>query len=340
MKHGMHTHQRRNFLKTLAILAGGATLAPVMRVLPALASSSLVSTTEERMLMGTFVSMTVLAPSRLQGQEALGHAFEDMERQIGIFNRFDSTTALSVLNDSGRLTHAPRELLDVLAHSSELHRQSGTRFDITIAPVVTLLERSHGKPDKKDLHEALALVDAAGLRQSGAGLRFAQAGMAVTLDGVAKGYIADHAATSLQRAGIEHFLINAGGDIRAQGSSKGLSRPWRVAIEDPSKMGSYPSVIELRSGAVATSGGYEVSFDQAGKSHHLVNPETGASPQYIKSVSVQAPTVMQADGLATALSLMHPREALRLTATLPGHACLLVTSTGSEFVSPNWGRIA
>lgn len=340
MKQAMHTPQRREFLRTLAILAGGATLAPVMRVWPALASASLVSTTEERMLMGTFVSLTVLAPSRHLGQEAVGRAFEDMDRQIGIFNRFDSSTALSVLNDVGRLDSAPPELLDVLAHSAELHRRSGSRFDVTIAPVVNLLQQSHGKPDPKDLREALALVDASGLRQAGADLRFAQAGMAATLDGVAKGYIADHAAKALQRVGVENFLVNAGGDIRAQGSPQGLTRPWRVAIEDPGKQGDYPSLIELRTGAVATSGGYEVFYDPAGRSHHLVNPETGTSPQYITSVSVQAPTVMQADGLATALSLMHPREALRVVAGLPGHACLLVTSTGSTLASPHWGKLS
>ena len=56
-----------------------------------------------------------------------------------------------------------------------------------------------------------------------------------------------------------------------------------------------------------------------------------------RSVSVKAPTVKEADGLATALSLMHPREALRLTESLPGHDCLLVTSTGARLTSPNWG---
>ena len=44
---------------------------------------------------------------------------------------------------------------------------------------------------------------------------------------------------------------------------------------------------------------------------------------------------MQADGLATALNLMHPREALRLTDSLPGHSCLLVTSSGTRLASDN-----
>ena len=337
MKHATYSQDRRAFLKTLGILAAGAAVAPAIRVLPAFAATGLTRMSEQRMLMGTFVGLTVLTPSRQLGEEAMGRAFAEIERQVRIFSRFDSTTALSTLNQHGRLGGAPQELLDVVSFSGELHRRSGGRFDPTIAPVVNLLERSGGKPSSGEMKEVLALVDASKLRSSGSNLRFDASGMSATLDGVAKGYIADSAADALVGAGVTHFLIDAGGDIRVGGASDGLARPWRVAIEDPDKQGNYPAVIELTSGAVATSGGYEVFFDPSRKSNHLVNPETGASPQYVRSVSVKAPTVKDADGLATALSLMHPREALKLVDSLPGHDCLLVTSTGARLASSNWG---
>jgi len=336
MKHGTHTQDRRDFLKKLAVLAGGAALAPALRVIPAMAAGGLVTTTEKRMLMGTIVGLTVMTPSKNQGQEAIGRAFEEINRMIGILSRFDSNTALSTLNVDGRLSGSPQELLDVMAHGRTLHRQSGGRFDMTVAPVVNLMERTKGRPDARELKEALALVDTAQLRQTGSDLKFATSGMGATLDGIAKGYIADGAAEMLESVGVSHYMVDAGGDIRVQGSPKGDGRPWRIAIEDPDKQGHYPAVIEMRSGAVATSGGYEVYYDSSRKSTHLINPETGASPQYIRSVSVQAPTVMQADGLATTLSLMSPREALRLTSSMPGHSCLLVTSTGARLTSPDW----
>ena len=337
MKHGTHIQDRRDFLRTMAVLAGGVALAPALRVLPAMAATSLVQTSEKRILMGTIVGMTVMTSSPALGQEAVGRAYEEVERLIGILSRFDANTALSVLNDQGRINGSPQELLHVVEHGHILNRQSGGRFDITVTPVVNLMERTHGKPDERELREALALVDASRLKLSGSDLKFAVSGMSATLDGIAKGYIADSASEALKKAGVEHFMIDAGGDIRVQGSPNGMDRPWRIAIEDPEKQGDYPSVIELRSGAVATSGGYEVFFDSSQKSTHLINPATGLSPQYIKSVSVQAPTVMQADGMATALSLMSPREALRLTASMPGYSCLLVTSSGAKLASPTWG---
>ena len=326
---------RRTFLKRLAMLAAGAALAPVVRVVPAAAGSGRIRIQEERMLMGTFVGLTVLAPSRMQGEEAVLRAFAEMESQIRVFDRFDASTPLSILNREGRLCDAPGELLSVLDFSDGLFMRSGGLFDVTVAPVVNLLARTHGAPDKNELGEALALVGAGRMSRRDGDIRFGSRGMAVTLDGVAKGHIADRAAAALERMGIDTYLVDAGGDIRVQGAPEG--RPWRIAIQDPDKGGNYPAVIELRSGAVATSGGYESGFDKAGTSHHLINPDTGASPAYVRSVSVQAPTVMQADGLATALSLMHPREALPLTDSLPGHSCLLVTSSGARLASDNWG---
>jgi FAD:protein FMN transferase len=205
MKHGTHTQDRRDFLKKLAVLAGGAALAPALHVLPAMAASGLVTTTEKRMLMGTIVGMTVMTPSQTQGQEAIGRAFEEMDRLIAILSRFDSSTALYSLNANGRLSGSPQELLQVLDHGRFLNRQSGGRFDITVAPVVNLMERTHGKPDAHELREILALVDAARLHQHGSDLKFGAAGMAATLDGIGKGYIADSAAEALKNAGVEQF---------------------------------------------------------------------------------------------------------------------------------------
>lgn len=339
MKHGLFYHDRRSFLRSIAVLAGGAMLAPTVRALPALAAANMQRVTEQRLMLGTIVGITALTDSSTRGEEAMGRTYVEVERLASILSRFDPQSALYCLNDTGRLSGAPQELLDVVRHGRELHSQSSGRFDVTIAPVVNLLERTHGKPSPAELREVLALVDANRMTLSGSNLAFAATGMGATLDGIAKGYIADCAAGVLKNSGIEHFMVDAGGDIRVQGSADGQGRPWRIAIEDPEKQGKYPDVITMNSGAVATSGGYEVFYDRNRKSTHLVNPDNGSSPQYVKSVSVQAPTVMQADGLATTLSLMHPREALELIKTMPGHACLLVTSSGAQLASPAWGRI-
>ena len=104
--------------------------------------------------------------------------------------------------------------------------------------------------------------------------------MGITLDGIAKGLIVDWAAEELTRRGIDHFLINAGGDIRVAGG-KGDGAPWRIAIRDPKSSDSYAAVIRLRDGAIATSGNYEVYFDREKLYHHIVSPWNGLSPRFL-----------------------------------------------------------
>ncbi|GAB7081339.1 FAD:protein FMN transferase [Megalodesulfovibrio paquesii] len=344
MKHSSSSRiSRREALRRVGLVAAGlaaTAAAPTLRVLPALAAPALKKTTELRLQMGTLVEISVLAPSKAQGQDAMARAFQEIDRLNAVFNRYNHSSALGAFNDVGRLQHPPQELLTVLEHSRLLYRKSSHAFDITIAPVVALLDRTKGNPDQQELRETLALVDATRLRLDGDTLRLDGRGMAVTMDGIAKGYIADCAADELRRLGVEHFLINAGGDIRLQGSAEGVpgGRPWHVAIEDPEKQQQYPAALNLTSGAVATSGGYEVFFNEDKSSSHLVDPATGRSPQLVRSVSVTAPTTMQADGLATALSIMSPHQALALTGMLPQHECLLVTASGALLSSSGWGR--
>lgn len=327
---------RRTFLKTMGVCALGVSIAPALRVLPAFAATGMTKVTQQQMLMGTVVNITVLVPSKNLGEEAIGRAFVEIQRQIGIFDRYDSSTPLSVLNQDGRLKGAPNELLEVVDFSTNLHARTGGKFDVTIAPVVNLLEHSHGQPSAQDLKAALSLVNSKALYRQGNNVRLGASGMAVTLDGVAKGFIADRAAHVLSQDGVTNFLIDAGGDIRVSGTADGLHRPWRVAIEDPNKQNQYPAIIAMSSGAVATSGGYEIFYDPTRKSTHLLNPATGRSSQYVRSVSVKAPTVKEADALATALSIMRPQDAIRLLTSLPGHSCFLVTSSGATLASPNW----
>lgn len=324
-------------------MAGCAAAAPTLAALPiapAWAESTGKAITQTRLSLGTVVTITALATSRQQAEEALGAAFEEIQRLEKILSRHAGGTAVSVLNDQGHLHGAPPELQQVLAHSAAASDYSGGAFDVTIAPVIELLKQTHGEPNPGDLAQALALVQADGVRMSGDRIQLKHTGMAVTLDGVAKGFIADAAASVLLGQGIRHFLIDAGGDMRAQGSPEGIlsGRSWRIAIQDPEKQNEFPGVVAIRSGAIATSGGYELAFDAAKRSHHLISPSRGDSPSGVASVSVQAPTVMQADALATALSVMPPRQALTLTATLPHHACLLVTRDGACIHSSGWKR--
>jgi thiamine biosynthesis lipoprotein len=331
---------RRTFLKACGAFAvgavGGGVLQAVFKVVKT--DIGLLSVSQTRLAMGTFVNISVFDGSRERAQEAIGRAFEEIDRLIAILSRHDSSTPLSVLNGEGKLSDAPRELVDVIERSLDFHRLSRGAFDVTVKPVVDLFRQNNGShpvATPEDIGAALNRVGSDKLEVNRGSVRFAVDGMGMTLDGIAKGYIVDRASSVLSTHGIHNHLINAGGDIRALGRPSARAA-WRVAVQDPKKKGNYPEVIHLTNGAVATSGSYEVFFDRERVFHHVVDPRTGLSPRHSDSVSVIADTVMEADALSTSVFVMSPAEGIRLIDSLPRRECLVLGEHGETYRSKGW----
>ena len=314
---------RRSFLKQLA---GAAVLAaapfPAFAALPSMKSAL---HSETRLMMGTFVTVTTHGLSEAHAVEAVAGAYSAMARAEALLTRFDSASALGQLNTSGGLRDLPTEVMDVIHAASHIHKRSGGAFDPTVLPMVEAMEKGAG------LAEARALVGMGHVRVEGSSVRFEREGVKMSLDGIAKGYIADLGAKHLLRAGVKDFLINAGGDIVAHGSKAG--KPWKVAVENPGKYEgktAYPAVCALKGQAMATSGNYESA---ARGFSHLVDPleRKGIRPV---SATVVAPTAMEADALATALCVMV--EPMAFIERMPHTACCLIMPDGSVHRSSRW----
>jgi thiamine biosynthesis lipoprotein len=298
--------------------------------------------TTARPAMGTLVAVSALGRSQERVEQAIGRAFEEMDRLIAIFSRFEGASPLTVLNDAGRLDQPPPELVHVVARALRYHAITGGAFDLSVEPVVRLFrERFRGPrgraPSDVDIAEALALVGAQHVTASRRAIRLERQGMGITLDGIAKGYIVDAMAGALKRH-VRAFLINAGGDIRTAGT-RADGRPWTVGVWDPATAGALPGAIHLANAAVATSGGYESTFDPERRFHHIVNGVTGRSPNHLASVTVIAPTAMAADALATALFVLDAARGLALVESLAACECLMLHHDGRQLHSSGWRRV-
>lgn len=337
-----NTMDRRSFLKLSGILGAGiATAATIPVSAEALRfDRRLYKVSKTRLTMGTFVSMTVLHSSKEKAQQAMGEAFEEVDRLTRIMSRFDSTTAVAQLNHEGILKDIPPEVAEVLNRSSDYHQVSDGAFDISIKPVVDLFKSrfSQGEstpPSTDRLKKALTLVDGSKIHCAGGIIRFETPGMGITLDGIAKGYIVDKVSATLSGHGIQNHLVNAGGDIRTSGHAQ-EKKPWTVAIQDPKKQRQYPDIIHMTNGAIATSGNYEIYYDREKMFHHIVNPVTGLSPEATTSVSVLADTAMDADALSTSVFVMGPRRGTRFINALPRCESLILTPGNRKMPSSGW----
>jgi thiamine biosynthesis lipoprotein len=291
-----------------------------------------------RLSMGTFVSMTAIHDSQDQAEEAFAAAFAAIEELASILSRHDQSSPLAELNRSGRLEEAQEELLLVVSRSLSYHNLTGGAFDITVKPLMDLYQQRFGagqQPTEQEIEKILDLIGAAGVRLDSKAISFRQPNMGITLDGIAKGYIVDRASEVLRNRGITNHLVNAGGDIRTSGTAAG-EKKWTIAIQDPAKQREFPDILTMSDGAVATSGNYEAYYDQEKLYHHIVDPHSGHSPQLSSSVSVTAPTAMDADALATALFVLGPEEAVALIERVPESDCFIIARDAVIHKSSAW----
>lgn len=331
---------RRSFLK-FSVLAG---ITAASSFIPAEDAGAFLFGRKEhkvsktKLVMGTYVTLTAVHSSKGQAEEGIGAAFDEINRLNGILSRHISTTPIAQLNRVGSLKGAPPELVDVLRQSLDFHKHTGGAFDITVLPLLQLYESCFSQnaiPTGREIDERLDLIGSENVEINGSSVRMTKSGAGITTDGIAKGYIVDRASEVLIGKGVVNHLINAGGDIKTHGSAS-RGKPWTIAVQDPAKGREYPEIIQLRDGAVATSGNYEIFFDEARLYHHIVDPKTGRSPLQSKSVTVTAPTVAEADALATSIFVLEPENGKKFADLHEQYHSLIITKKDEVVRSKGW----
>ena len=134
---------RRAFLSLTGTLSlGVATLGIPLSTEAVKFDRTLYKVSKSRLGMGTFINMLAFHPSKEEAEEAMGQAFEEINRLTAFMTRFETNSYIGHLNESGFLGDPPAEVMEVLNSSLHYHRLSEGNFDITIKPVVDLYQES------------------------------------------------------------------------------------------------------------------------------------------------------------------------------------------------------
>ncbi|MGY4642530.1 FAD:protein FMN transferase [Cellulomonas sp. URHB0016] len=169
-----------------------------------------------------------------------------------------------------------------------------------------------------DLREVLRVAGRA-WRESGGAFSVRRPDGSVDTDGVVKGWAVQRAADLLVAGGLQRFCWNAGGDVVTRGEPE-PGRGWNVAVRDPLGREEFLAVLEVRDGAVATSGTYE-------RGNHVWDGRTGAAATALLSATVVAPDLTTADVLATSVLALGP-DGVRWAAGAGATAVIAVTAEG------------
>ncbi len=247
-------------------------------------------------------------------EEALAASRDELARLEGLFSLYREDSAITRLNRNGRLDAPSAEFLEILSTAASVHAASGGAFDPTVQPLWDEYARfySAGVEDRgfgSRLEEALERTGFPRLSFDAGAIAFQRQGMALTLNGIAQGYITDRVAELLQRRGFKNVLVDMG-ELRAIGSQRS-GQAWPVTIAGGNR------VVALRDRSLATSATLGTTFDGVGRVGHILDPRTGRAIRQPRQVTVSAPTAVLADALSTALCAAPDGTAAGLLAAFP-----------------------
>ena len=225
-------------------------------------------------------------------------------------------------SDLGRFNRAPAgtwhtlppEFARVIAFALDVSAASGGAYDPCAGALVNLWGFGPGRRFDQAGFQAphpdaiAAVLQGKHAVQFDAASRtlFQPGGVQLDLSSVAKGFAVDQLARCLRMQGVQHYLVEVGGELRGSGV-KPDGQPWWVALEGvPDAMDAGATVAALHGLALATSGDYRRYFSYgAGRASHTLDPRSGYPiTNDVASVTVLHPTCMAADALSTALTVL------------------------------------
>ncbi|MCD8266172.1 MAG: FAD:protein FMN transferase [Prevotellaceae bacterium] len=274
---------------------------------------------DEGMIFGTVYHTTYESDSSLEAQYL--HELQRVDDALSMFNP-RSTISLINRNESMETDTLFREVFTL---SEQISRDTEGDFDITVAPLVNAWGfgfKSGALPDSSQVDSILQFVgwQKVSLTEDG-NIRKQDERTVMDMSAVAKGYGVDKAAETLERLGVENYMVEIGGEIAVKGKNP-AGKLWTIGInraddDSTSANRDVEAVLELTDCRIATSGNYRNFYvtEDGRRLAHTINPHTGYPVQQdIVSSTVIAPSCAMADAYATAFMVMGLKEAKKTLA--------------------------
>jgi thiamine biosynthesis lipoprotein len=288
-------------------------------------------------IMGTRIYVELWDTDAAHGEASIDAVMAEMRRIDDLMSHYKPESQLSKINQHA--AEAPvvvdKELFDLIKLSTHYSEITEGAFDITYASVGYLYNYpNHVHPTEEQIKAVLPAVNWRNMKFDDAhhSVSFEHKGMRIDLGGIGKGYAVDRGIDILQKRGIQHAVVTAGGDSRIIGDHMG--RAWLVAIRHPDDPNKVVTRIPLSDAAMSTSGDYERYFDENGvRYHHIIDPHTGHSASKVRSATIIGPTATQTDGMSKTAFVLGAEKALEIINRMPEYDAVFVKPDGKVLYS-------
>lgn len=282
--------------------------------------------------MGVEFEVVLYAPNEAAATKAITAAFARVAQLDKVLSDYDPQSELSRLSagsPSAEPVKVSEDLWEILLASQKLSTRSEGKFDLTIGPLTKLWRRARRQkelPTKEQIIKALESVGYKNIEldEKSHTARLIRPNMRLDAGGIAKGFAAEEALAKIRELGITQALVRASGDIAAGDPPPG-EQGWKIGLAPLDPDQTPTRFIWLKNGAVSTSGDSRQHLIVDGKRYsHIIDPQTGYGIEGRSSVSVIAPRGIDADSIASAVSILGPEKGLKLVEDTPGAAMFII----------------
>jgi thiamine biosynthesis lipoprotein len=258
--------------------------------------------------MGSPCEVQLYSDDKRHAQCAADKAMADVWRIEARYSRYREDSVLSGINRvaaKGGVVPIDVETAALLHYADTCYQQSEGLFDITSGVLRQAWDFKAQKiPKKSAINKLLGVVGWDKVQLSVTQIGFKRSGMQLDFGGIGKEYAVDRAAVICKEHGIEHGLVDLGGDIKIIGPHAD-GRPWSVGLRHPRKPDALLASVNVYAGAVASSGDYERCIEDNGRRYsHVLNPKTGWPVNGLVGVTVLAEQCVIAGSACTIAMLM------------------------------------
>ncbi|HDU5302895.1 TPA: FAD:protein FMN transferase ApbE [Klebsiella quasipneumoniae subsp. similipneumoniae] len=293
--------------------------------------------------MGTFWRVSVIGVDEAKAQALRTKVQAQLDADDRLLSTWKNDSALMRFNHAADTRPWPvsEAMADIVTLSLRIGAKTHDAMDITVGPLVNLWGFG---PDKQPVATPDAQAIAAAKARTGlqhlqvinqSGRQFLQKDIPdlfVDLSTVGEGYAADHLARLMEQEGISRYLVSVGGALVSRGMN-GEGKPWRVAIQKPTDQeNAVQAIVDINGHGISTSGSYRNYYELDGKRiSHVIDPQTGQPITHkLVSVTVIAPTALEADGWDTGLMVLGPEKAQQVVRE-QGLAVYMIVKEGEGF---------
>ncbi|HIH9556118.1 FAD:protein FMN transferase ApbE [Klebsiella pneumoniae] len=293
--------------------------------------------------MGTFWRVSVIGVDEAKAQALRAKVQAQLDADDRLLSTWKNDSALMRFNHAATTEPWPvsEAMADIVTLSLRIGAKTHGAMDITVGPLVNLWgfgpdEQPVTTPDAEAIAAAKARTGLQHLQViNQSGRQFLQKDIPdlfVDLSTVGEGYAADHLARLMEQEGISRYLVSVGGALVSRGMN-GEGKPWRVAIQKPTdRENAVQAIVDINGHGISTSGSYRNYYELDGKRiSHVIDPQTGQPITHkLVSVTVIAPTALEADGWDTGLMVLGPEKAQQVVRE-EGLAVYMIVKEGEGF---------